>query len=139
MPNIPITEARNGQYVSSDHTDFDCEINHPEYGWLPYSVTSDDLDETIDNEAVRTLLGSSIASYVAPTAEEVATESANAIRLERDTRLLQEVDPLVGNPLRWNELTSEKQTEWTDYRQALLNVPQQETFPNSVTWPVKPD
>ena len=28
--------------------------------------------------------------------------------------------------------------EWLDYRQALRDLPQQETFPASVVWPIKP-
>ena len=28
--------------------------------------------------------------------------------------------------------------EWTDYRQALRDIPAQEGFPNTITWPTKP-
>jgi hypothetical protein len=47
------------------------------------------------------------------------------------------LDPIVSNPLRWAELTSEQQAAWATYRQALLDVPQQAGFPHNVTWPAK--
>ena len=28
---------------------------------------------------------------------------------------------------------------WIDYRQALRDVPEQEGFPDSITWPTKPE
>ena len=59
----------------------------------------------------------------------------------RDVRdaLLLELDAYVSNPLRWADLTSDKQVEWATYRQALLNVPQQAGFPQTVTWPTEPE
>jgi len=60
------------------------------------------------------------------------------IREQRDEKLLQEVDPIVTNPLRWAELTEDKQAEWTQYRTDLLNLPAQSGFPNTITWPTKP-
>lgn len=68
------------------------------------------------------------------------TEAQKTIdyRKYRDELLEMEVDPIVTNPLRWADLSAEKQQEWTDYRTALLNVPQQAGFPNTITWPTKP-
>jgi len=60
-------------------------------------------------------------------------------RIERDGKLASEVDPIASNNLRWEELTSEKRAEWTQYRTDLLNVPQQSEFPTSISWPSKPD
>lgn len=60
------------------------------------------------------------------------------IREQRNEKLLQEVDPLVTNPLRWAELTEDKQAEWTQYRTDLLNIPEQSGFPDNITWPTKP-
>ena len=65
-------------------------------------------------------------------------QKAEGERMVRDQLLITEVDPVVTNPLRWDDLSAEKQQEWTDYRTALLNVPQQAGFPNTITWPTKP-
>lgn len=59
------------------------------------------------------------------------------IRTERDTLLIQ-LDAIVMNPLRWNGLTQAEQDELSTYRQALLDVPQQDGFPDTVEWPTKP-
>ena len=68
---------------------------------------------------------------------DAAVESA-WVRSERDNILTTVVDPLVSNNLRWADLTSDKQAEWSTYRTALLDVPQQSGFPD-VTWPTKPE
>ena len=66
------------------------------------------------------------------------TQVGKEVREERDLLLSNVVDPIVTNPLRWNALTDAKQTEWTQYRTDLLDIPDQSGFPNSVTWPTKP-
>lgn len=70
-------------------------------------------------------------------AARITEELENTTRFERDN-LLKDVDAVTSNPLRWAELTSDKQAEWSTYRQALLDVPQQAGFPNTITWPEEP-
>lgn len=59
-------------------------------------------------------------------------------RKKRDKILADEVDPIITNPIRWQELTAAKQAEWRQYRIDLLAVPQQSSFPRTITWPTKP-
>lgn len=136
--SITITQARNAVSLQADNLRMDVEINHPEFGWIPYTVDPADTDTTIDNDAVMSLIGDSFTAYVAPTQAELDAEAAAQVRGERDRILAQVVDPLVSNPLRWGDLTTEKQAEWTQYRTDLLNVPQQAGFPHDVTWPTSP-
>ena len=138
MPTVTITEVRNAQSLNAENTAFDVEINHPEYDWIPYTLDPADTDTTIDNAEVMALIGTNFAAYVAPTQAELDEETAANVRAERDNILATVVDPLVSNPLRWAEMTADKQTEWSQYRTDLLNVPQQSGFPNNITWPVKP-
>jgi len=135
---VTITEARNASYIDADGN-IDCEINHPEYGWIPYTLRDDDVDETVDNAAVKAILGSDIAAYVPPTQAELDAQAAAAVRSQRDHLLVTEVDPIVSNPLRWADLTTEQQNAWTAYRTALLDITDQSGFPHSVTWPTKPE
>ena len=135
---VTITEARNASYIDADGN-IDCEINHPEYGWIPYTLSDNDTDTTIDNVVVKAILGSDIAPYVPPTQEELDAQAAAAVRGRRDYLLATEVDPIVSNPLRWADLTAEQQSAWTAYRTALLDITDQEGFPHSVTWPTKPE
>jgi hypothetical protein len=137
--SIQITQTRNAQSLNSDNTRMDVEINHPNYGWIPYTLDPSDIDTTVDNNAVMSLIGTDFTSYVAPTQAELDAVTALQVRSDRDYKLLTEVDTLVSNPLRWAELTSNKQTEWSQYRTDLLNLPQQSGFPNAITWPVKPN
>jgi hypothetical protein len=58
-------------------------------------------------------------------------------RMERDELLSQTVDRI--NPIRWATMTSEQQTQWSAYRQALLDIPTQSGFPFDVQWPTKPE
>jgi len=136
--SITITQIRNAASLQADNARMDVEINHPEYGWIPYTLDPADTDNTINNDDVMALIGSNFAAYVAPTQAELDAETAANVRTERDNILATVVDPMVSNPLRWADLSSDKQTEWSQYRTDLLNIPQQAGFPNSITWPDEP-
>ena len=77
--------------------------------------------------------------YREMTDEEKAKKDADVeanVRIDRDYRLKRTVDLL--NPIVWDLMTEEKKQEWKDFRQALLNVSDQEGFPQYVDWPVLP-
>jgi len=131
---ITITEVRNAASITANNAILNVEINHPQHGWIPYTLDPSDDDNHIDNDEIMALIGSDFTAYAAPTDAEKAAE----IRNIRASILEHEVDPIVSNPLLWSDLGTSKQNEWTAYRTALLNVPAQETFPDSVSWPTKP-
>tara|TARA_R100000951_G_scaffold71951_1_gene60667 strand:+ start:3007 stop:3429 length:423 start_codon:yes stop_codon:yes gene_type:complete len=134
-----ITEVRNAASLQADNLRMDVEINHPKFGWIPYTLDPADTDTTIDNTAVMALIGSNFTAYVAPTQAELDAAAAASARADRDRRLVTEVDPIVSNSLRWADLTSDQQTAWTQYRQDLRDIPTQAGFPANVTWPTKPE
>ena len=134
-----ITEVRNARSRTSDNNCFDVEINHPQHGWIPYSVGSGFKSSVIDNDIILGLIGTDFAAYVAPTQAELDAAAAVQVRSERDSILATVIDPLMSNQIRWADLTSDAQAEWATYRTALLNVPQQGGFPHSVTWPTGPE
>jgi len=117
----------------------DVEINHPDYGWIPYTIDPRDTDMTVSNEDLLSLIGSDFTAYTAPTQAELDAQEASEARMARDYLLRSEVDRIVSNPLRWADLSTEKQNEWAQYRTDLLNVPQQSGFPNTISWPTKPE
>lgn len=133
--SIEITQYRNAKALDLEATKFEVEINHPEYGWIPYTLDPSDTDMTIDNADLLGLIGS---DYEAATQTEIDDRQANLVRFQRDMKLTTEVDPIVGNPLRWADLTTEQQNAWSQYRTDLLNITDQDGFPHSVTWPTKP-
>ena len=133
--SIEITEYRNASSLSADNTKIDVEINHPDYGWIPYSIHPDDTDMTIDNAALLSLIGSDYAPF---SQADHDARTAILVRDQRDAKLTTEVDPVVSNPLRWADLSSQEQADVSAYRLALLDVPQQEGFPSTVSWPTPP-
>ena len=135
---VTITEVRNARSMNAENTVIDVERNHPEHGWIPYLLTDYDEDQTVDNAAVMALIGTDFEAYVAPTQAELDAEAAAGVRGQRDYLLEIEVDPIVSNPLRWNDMTTAEQNAWTQYRTDLLNITDQAGFPHNVTWPTKP-
>jgi hypothetical protein len=122
-------EVRNAHYI--DDTRIDCEINHPVYGWIPYTLDPNDTDMTVDNVALRKAMGDQIAPYIPPSAAEVSGQMAAQIRGQRDMLLAQS---------DWTQTPDAPvdQAAWGTYRQALRDIPQQPGFPDNVTWPTAP-
>jgi hypothetical protein len=130
---------RNAQRLSDGR--IDCEIEHPDYGWIPFTCDPNDTGAQFDVVALHAQMDADpeTAAYVPPTQEELDAAAAAIVREERDRRLTSDVDPIVSNPLRWADLTAEKQAEWAAYRRALLDITAQSGFPHSVVWPIKPE
>lgn len=115
----------------------DCEIEHPVYGWIPFTASPDDVEQhgrELYAEAISGKFGP-IAAYVPPPPPSVEQIAAGA-RNERD-RLLAESDKYVL-PDRWAMMTPEQQAAWSAYRQALRDITTQPGFPTEINWPVKP-
>jgi len=68
---------------------------------------------------------------------DIIAQLAKDMRFERDNKLKNTVDTL--NAARWASMTSVKQNEWSQYRQALLDITTQSGFPKEVQWPPIPD
>lgn len=64
-------------------------------------------------------------------------QKCDYIRNRRNKFLALYVDTF--NPIRWEMLTQEQKSLWIQYRQDLLNIPQQSDFPDNVVWPIKPE
>lgn len=62
---------------------------------------------------------------------------ADIQRVMRD-QLLTELDSIVLNPLRYAEFSDEYKNQLSDYRKALLDVPQQPGWPDNIVWPEMP-
>lgn len=135
---IVITEYRNAVALDANADRMDVEINHPEHGWIPYTVDASVSEPSVDHASLRSLIGTDFSAYVAPTQEELDATLASQVRYERDQKLITQVDPVVSNPLRWADLSSQEQADVSAYRLALLDVPSQSGFPQTVSWPTKP-
>lgn len=60
--------------------------------------------------------------------EPTADTKAAALRDIRNAYLVKYIDPYICNPLRWADMTELQQQEIEDYRQYLLDFPQQANF-----------
>tara|TARA_R110000868_G_scaffold4418_3_gene27719 strand:- start:722 stop:1135 length:414 start_codon:yes stop_codon:yes gene_type:complete len=132
-------ETRNA--VEIEPGIFDCEILHPTKGWLPHTCSADDTDPA-GKARHEMLVGTN--SFRQMTSEERAARNemkrdlaASYIRSARTDRLAA-VDYITA-PDVWPALTPEKQAEWVTYRHNLRDVPEQVGFPETVTWPVRPE
>ena len=38
-------EVRNAKYIDENHIRLDCEVNHPEFGWIPFTADPEDPEE----------------------------------------------------------------------------------------------
>ena len=133
------TNVTNPIWANAEHTIINCGVNFDDLKeeFVPFSADLNDSyahTKQIFNECVEGKWGT-IAEFVpyVPTQEEIE----NKLRDKRDD-LLAEVDSIVSNPLRWASFSQAQQTAWANYRQALLDVPQQPGFPNTINWPTKP-
>jgi len=121
-------EYRNAKFVSE--MAIDCEINHPIYGWIPYTLNPEDTDNTVDNVALRASMGSDIAEYIPLTPEEVEVLLATEARSNRNL-LLSATDWTGSSDITMSE-------EMITYRQSLRDVPSQTGFPHTIIWHTKP-
>ena len=128
--------ANNPKWVDEAHTSIELIVRFEELDEdLPFHATPNDTEEhgrVIFERAKKGEFGE-ILEWIPPTLEELEYQA----RLQRNS-LLRGVDSIVGNPLRWASFSQTQQTAWANYRQALLDVPQQAGFPNTINWPTKP-
>ena len=131
-------EYRNAKHIGQNR--IDCEINHPDRGWIPFTCDPEDTGARFDVVELhgRMAADPDTAPYIPPTQAELDAIAAKQVRRQRDFILATQVDPLISNPLRWGDMTAERQQAWADYRRALLDIPQQPGFPNDVVWPILP-
>lgn len=75
--DISKENVRNPAYNADGYINL--EINHPDYGWIPYTLNMSDEDTTIDNDKLKSIVDTmSIAEYIEPEIEG-EEESADII------------------------------------------------------------
>lgn len=128
-------EFRNAKYI--DETRIDCEIDHPVYGWIPFTCDPEDYNGQFDIADLHARMAKDELTrpYVPKTTEELFNIAAKEVRKRRDNILIAEVDPIVTNPLRWQDMSTTDQNAIIAYRKALLTIPDQAGFPYDVVWP----
>ena len=118
----------------------DCDIEHPDHGWIPFTCDPNDTGAQFDVAALYAAMevDPATAPYAPPTEAEILATASTEARALRAGLLAQYVDAFVMNPLRWADLTVDQQAEIATYRRALLDITDQSGFPTSITWPEVP-
>ena len=131
--NMNTYEYRNA--IKLQTGTYECEINHPEYGWIPFHATY------YDNDSKGLALFNALESddSIPVEAIEVHIEKQKyRVRYRRDLLLRAHVDPIISNSFRFNSLDEGKKQELLNYRQELLDITLQEGFPLNINFPTKP-
>lgn len=129
-----------------EYIDTDKPENFPDFIKVPEHIPSNaDIRFYKENWELKTLEEQIMEGLIVvedeseePEIEEESPTEGELVRWERG-RLLHELDSIVSNPLRWSGFSDEQQNALAVYRQALLDIPQQEGFPEDTRFPDKPD
>lgn len=147
-----INNVRNPKWANYKQTTIDVEVDfdHLEEEYVPFTADPNDVEPhgvEIYNRAIAGEFGV-IGDWIPP--ENVTGDDAMARLRTKRNSLLAETD-YIEMPTKWSTLTTEKQTEWSTYRNALRDLPA--NYPNAelrwnddytelawynVTWPDVP-
>jgi hypothetical protein len=105
--------------------------------WIPEAFPNEELAPQHDGEIGWKWTESGWSNPNSPTEEQFYEKRCNEARAIRDKYLRNYVD--VFNGPRWESLSAELKQSYVQYRQDLLDVPQQAGFPDNINWPVKPE
>ena len=95
--------------------------------WVQAWVERDMFSDYTDDDSVVHTKAEQETAYQ----DRLDATAAESARTDRDSKLaLTDFHGLTDNTMS---------AEMTTYRQALRDVPQQDEFPNSITWPVEPN
>jgi hypothetical protein len=113
------------------------EASLRQLGWLPVRLEEGNVDEKFlgstftifENEVVET---KQWRKYTDEERAEIESQTAKAVRADRNKRLAEsDWTQLIDAPVNV--------AQWSAYRQALRDVPEQAGFPFNVNWPVQPE
>ena len=113
----------------------DCEINHPQYGWVPFTASPTDNEKHGRDLHEAILEDGGIAAYVAPPPPdpaELLAALATQARTKRNA-LLTASD--------WTQVADAPvdSQAWATYRWALRDITIQAGFPENIDWPLAPE
>lgn len=128
-------QIKNPVYSSSDHSTIDCEIEHPVYGWIPFTANPNDVEplgkEVFD--ACTSGAAGSVAQYVAP----IASAAANKAEAERRLQATDWVNqPDVYDPANNPHLTN--RNAFIAYRSQIRAIAVNPVNGN-LEWPTAPE
>ena len=105
----------------------DCEINHPVYGWIPFTASPDDVEKHGRNLYTTALATGGIAAYVAPP---LPTEAERLARQRAGMACTKMQGILTLGETKWGEVLAYRNQEFVEATSTEPEVP-------ATTWPEK--
>lgn len=133
-------QVKNPHWANSEHTLIDMEIDHPEFGWIPFTANPDDVEASgraLYAEAVAGDFGP-VAEYVPPPPPPpyVATADSNKANAQKRLAVTDWVnEPDVYDTTRNPHLMN--RDEFLDYRAWCRNIAVNPVAGN-LDWPTEP-
>jgi len=132
----------NLRYGNKEKTTIDCDVFFEKYGKIPFSSSISDVEEH-SREIFNTCLSGKYGPIQDCVEKDLNEFEIEVFDLENDIRskrnlLLRMLDMVISNPLRWAAFNEQEKQIFSEYRNNLLDIPQQENFPNNVIWPDTP-
>jgi len=121
---------------------FDCEINHPDFGWIPFTCNPLDKGANFDVKKLYETIkqDKKYIAYKEPSNKEKIQQNIFKLRAIRNNVFQSILDPIIINPLRWDELDEDKKEELKKYRQEWLDITtQKEINFENIVLPKPPD
>jgi len=133
------TSVTDLKYANAEGTLIECKVNFAGLGVIPFTASPNDIRHSTEifNAAKEGLYGP-IAEYVETENLAIPVNSTDIARNRRNY-LLQCLDNFLSNPLRWASFSDDIKASYALYRQQLLDVPQQQDFPQTINWPSPPN
>jgi hypothetical protein len=151
--SLTINQVRNVKWGNYAQTEYDLEVQFVELGneWVPFRAADGDVEahgQALFNGCQNGDYGA-IGDFT-PDPVVTGEEAMTILREARNIEL--EATDWAERPTYWDSLTTEKQAEWTTYRNGLRNLPADN--PNAewgwnadytarewknCTWPTKPE
>lgn len=127
-------QIRNPVYSAPDNSTIDCEIEHPVYGWIPFTANPNDV-EPLGRDIFAALIAGAagpISPYVAP----IASADDNKFEAERRLQVTDWVNqPDVYDPANTPHLTN--RDAFLAYRSQIRAIAVNPVDGN-LEWPVEP-
>ena len=130
LPSPQPAPSADYKVVVRDGVEQDANSNWV-YAWTEQDMFTEYTEEVTDENDVTT------TNVVTVQAQKDAYDAANTAALAATERAKR--DELLKATDHYGLSDVTMSDEMTTYRQALRDVPQQETFPQEITWPEKPE
>ena len=114
--------------IRSSVNTIDCEIDHPIYGWIPFTAAP--YDSVQYGRDIFATEDAKLPAWVEPPPD--LNQLASEARAKRNNLLTaSDWTQVPDAPVDNKEL-------WKTYRQALRDITAQSGFPEIITWPIQP-